>query len=714
MTNRRIEIDVVLNTEQVDKGFDDIEKGGVKVGETFQGVGETFSGIGSTVSSMGDEATQALGGVGESAAGAVGAVVGLGQAATTTGASFSAMLGPIGLVAVAIFEAVKAWGEYKDEVNGVNTRHDAYIASTSELTAALEELATNQVNLSRAEVERLQSASMNAKLDIETAQTIREKNAEIDKSIYRLNIQIKQEKEALAQKKLTLKTDERLGNNAQLYAVHLQAIGNAEKQLETKLKAREKLQAKLIKREQEAIDRGLKGSQNFAKFEALKEGLLRKAPKFREELAEKEKRLDEDSQLAILQLAGSTQDSLTKIARIGSERRIREINALEFANEQVRANAIKSERVRLETELEQIAAAAEAKREQKRRLDYAKYKARLAKRRAEEQKQQNELRSIQSLEIDRAEIIGADQMDIINRRYELERDAAQGNKNKLLAIDLKFQNQLLKINRDAQKQRAADEAASAAKANQLAIQQAEHRKQFIFSSLEFDAQMLEAGVDKELRLIELKYKKEIELGKHSQEEITELQRREAIERKRIRDRSFQDQFVQLEEMGKSIASAGASAAYGAIVAGEGFKDAVGQSIFALGQQASVQALFASAQAIGFLAQGNFAAAALKGKAAAAYGTAAVIAGVTANRLGVGGGGSGGGGGGGGASSPTGQPQSTTPQREQAQEQAIVYNINFGGSVIYDTRTAAEQAFASRLTQLQNRTPRGGARPRSRV
>ena len=713
MTNRRIEIDVVLNTEQVDKGFDDIEKGGVKVGETFQGVGETFSGIGSAVSSMGDEATQALGGVGESATGAVGALVGLGQAATTTGASFSAMLGPIGLVAVAIFEAVKAWGEYKDEVNGVNTRHDAYIASVTELTSALEELATYQVDLTRAEVERLQTLSMTAKLNIESAQETRARNALIDKSIFRLNIQIKEEKKAIEQKKEALKTDQRLAENSQLYAVHLQALTTAEKQLQSKLKSREKLQAKIVKKEQEAIDKALQGSKDFAKFEAEKERLLRRSPKLRGELMMKETQLSEDASIARLQQEKGTQESLTKIAIIGSNRRIREIRAQEFLDQQIKNDAIISEQKRLEQELIQIAAAAEAKKEQARRLRVSKYRARLAKRRAEEQKQQNELRSIQSLEIDRAEIIGADQMDIINRRYQLERDAAQGNKNKLLAIDLKYQNQLLKINRDAQNQRAADEAASAAKANQLAIQQAEHRKQFIFSSLEFDAQMLEAGVDKELRLIELKYKKEIELGKHSQEEITELQRREAIERKRIRDRSFEDQFVQLEEMGKSIASAGASAAYGAIVAGEGFKDAVGQSIFALGQQASVQALFASAQAIGFLAQGNFAAAALKGKAAAAYGTAAVIAGVTANRLGVGGGGSGGGGGG-GASSPTGQPQSTTPQREQAQEQAIVYNINFGGSVIYDTRTAAEQAFASRLTQLQNRTPRGGARPRSRV
>lgn len=48
-------------------------------------------------------------------------------------------------------------------------------------------------------------------------------------------------------------------------------------------------------------------------------------------------------------------------------------------------------------------------------------------------------------------------------------------------------------------------------------------------------------------------------------------------------------------------------------------------------------------------------------------------------------------------SPTGTPQtSTAPQRERAETSTIVYNVNFGGAVVYDTKRAAEMAMTQRL------------------
>jgi predicted metalloprotease len=40
---------------------------------------------------------------------------------------------------------------------------------------------------------------------------------------------------------------------------------------------------------------------------------------------------------------------------------------------------------------------------------------------------------------------------------------------------------------------------------------------------------------------------------------------------------------------------------------------------------------------------------------------------------------------------------------------MVFNINFGGAVIYDTQRAAEQALADRITNLQNTRRRGAPR-----
>ena len=66
----------------------------------------------------------------------------------------------------------------------------------------------------------------------------------------------------------------------------------------------------------------------------------------------------------------------------------------------------------------------------------------------------------------------------------------------------------------------------------------------------------------------------------------------------------------------------------------------------------------------------------------------------------------------GNNSPSSLPLTqATPDREQAETREIVYNINFGGAVIYDSRTAAEQAFADRLTNLQNQNRRGSPRRR---
>jgi len=40
---------------------------------------------------------------------------------------------------------------------------------------------------------------------------------------------------------------------------------------------------------------------------------------------------------------------------------------------------------------------------------------------------------------------------------------------------------------------------------------------------------------------------------------------------------------------------------------------------------------------------------------------------------------------------------------------MVFNINFGGAVIYDTKRSAEQALADRITSLQNTRRRGAPR-----
>lgn len=308
---------------------------------------------------------------------------------------------------------------------------------------------------------------------------------------------------------------------------------------------------------------------------------------------------------------------------------------------------------------------------------------------------EQELRMIRALELQRMEINGVDQLEILRLRYEDELKLAKDSLNAQRIARLQYENAVDRIVQEDIRKDEEREKKRIAKAFEIG---------------EFNLNLMSDGLDKEIALMELRYEKERQLSAETQDDITEINRRAIAERKAINDKFLIAEFDKLKELGKSLASAGIEAAYGSIVAQGEFKKSVGDAIFSLGQQAAVQAVFQGAEALAFLAQGNIAGAALKGKAAAAYAGVATIAGVAAAKMGVGGSSAGGGG---AESSPTAIPQQAQrPEREQADSREIVYNINFGGAVIYDTKTAAEQAFADRLTNLQNRTRRGSPRQRA--
>jgi hypothetical protein len=263
-------------------------------------------------------------------------------------------------------------------------------------------------------------------------------------------------------------------------------------------------------------------------------------------------------------------------------------------------------------------------------------------------------------------------------------------------IDLRYENQRLAIQAEAD-----------AKAEEERKRQEEHRRNFILESQEFDISMMKMGTDRELAELELKYRREREMKQRSEEEMTELTRRYNIERAQIEERAVNAQINRIGEVTSNLGSGLASAAYSALVFGDSFQESTARVIGGLGQQAAVEALISTAKGIAASVL-NPAAAGAHFAAAAQFGVAAAVAGVASAGLS-------GGGGGGGASavSPTGSPQiAPTPEREQAESSSMVFNINFGGAVIYDSKQAAEQAMADRITRLQNVQRRGAPRRRS--
>ena len=682
MANNQVEIDVVLNAEQAEQGFDKLEQGS-------KAVGESFSSVGKAVSTLGGEANQALGGVGESLSGVVDGFGELATASKAGGASFTALAGPIGIAVVALMELINSFKEYSSEVSGASLKIEAYRASASELTSIIEELSDAQVKLNKADIEAFRIQSQRAQALTEEGQLLNEKGAE-------LRAEIELQKDAIAEIQKKTKSENTYYVQRLFY----------ESAIEAKLQDIARLEAKLTPITQKSDSLSIKGAKERAKLTEMREDKLKESPEFLKKIRELEAKITSEADKNLLQATKNTIDSQIKIARLGSQQKEREIKAIEDISEQVRSKAIKGERARLQAEITAIEKAGADKRKaeaEKRRQRAQAERARAkAMELAEARQLQAELRNIRALELESMRLQGTDAIALVLERFNDEIALAEGNANKIIIANKRYENEITKLQQDARKKRFQEEQA-----------QAQQRANFIHSTLEFDAQQIEDQTARELALLDLRYEKEIRLNKRTQEEITELQRRQSIEREKIQNSTMDAQIVKLGEFTKQFGTGFAQATYNSLLFGESFQKSIGNVLIGLGQQASVEALMELAKGFSKLANPlTSALAPAHFKSAAIFTGAAAAAGVAGKALG-------GGGNAGvttastGATSPTGTPQTaTTPDREQAETSSMVFNINFGGAVIYDTKKSAEQALADRITNIQNTRRRGAPRKRA--
>jgi len=684
MATNEIEIEVTLDDKNALKGLDKLEKAG-------ESVGEGFSALGSSVSAMGGELNETLGSLGESVGGVASSMTGLTQAAKGAGGSFTAMIGPIGAVAVAIASAYHALQDYIGASRDAEIRTEAYKASAAELTAFIEELAVAQVKLNAEQIRELDELTREAKFRIERAQLIREENAERRSQI-----------DLLAQEIDVLKA---MSESARATFGDLATLGMSQ-MIEAKLKAQEKLQAKVNKTSALAIGLAQEGASEFAKAEARKEELLKQAPEFREQVEEKERQLLEQAQVNRLARVKDSAEAQIVTAVTASERKVREINKIEDVAERAKNEAIAAERERLQAQIDDINKKAADKRRAEQAKRLADQRARAAKELALERLKQAELARIRRAEIEQLKISGSGALEVLQLQYDLEVELAGDNQRKLTALELEFENRRTVIVQEEERKRQ-EAARVAAEEEQRKAQQ---RQAFILSSLEFDARMMEDGLDKELTLLDLKYRREVELAEHSQEELTELQRRHEAERLAITERSVKTQIETLAQYTSTVSQGLAESAYNAALFGESFSQSIGEVLVSLGRQAGVESLMELARGTAALFL-NPALASNHFIASGIFGAAAAVAGSAGAALG------GGGGGGGGASvaargaSPSGAPQTApAPERERAESTSMVFNINFGnGSTIYDTKRAAQDAMASEIMRTMNRQRRGSPR-----
>lgn len=222
-----------------------------------------------------------------------------------------------------------------------------------------------------------------------------------------------------------------------------------------------------------------------------------------------------------------------------------------------------------------------------------------------------------------------------------------------------------------------------------------------------ETQLETAQINRQRELMALEEKQEADRRAAEMQRIEALQR--SIELTRQEAQALQElSSVDMSKITLAVENFGQGLVFASLAAlqsGESVSAAVGEALKAIALQAGVEAIMQTAKGTAALfTPGGQAEAAGHFKAAAFFGAAAIAAGSAGSALSA----SGGGGGGAGAS-PTGAAQSIRDRDFDRDEErgGVTINVNMGQAVIYDTKAAAERAFADRVVQAIN-TPRRGA------
>ena len=768
MADNTVEIDVVLTgTEEAVEGFESI-------GETSAAMAERFE---KDNSKLGEGLGSLTGNVTEM----VGSVKGLGQAFKMSGTSMIGMLPAIGAVVAAGYALYETFLNISGAAEEAERAEENMAAAASDLQSKLEALAEKGVIPTGEELQKFTEMTIKAQFakdQLETSMTNKVTPA-MEKYNDLLSEQRKHQ-QAVAKETFTTNTayleatrrlpqlDKELAKARAKLTEKLKGYRAEQHQVETDIKAAAKQEQEFEERSTEARLALIK--ENKARLDALR--LMSQETTEAEEQVKAFASLQKEKRaLFDLELKRAEDDDNEEYIKDLNDRLKAELKNLN------QRSIIKKRGVK---DREDIREAASQKREAEEEKERSKRMARAAayqaKRAAIERQNQAELKTIRELGYQQLSLEGVEVQDLLEMRYQDELKQAENNQNLRLIAEMRYQNALTKIQTDKEKQdeqlRLQDEQAEQDQQQRLAKQ----RQSFIESTMAFDAQRIEDQTTRELALLDIRYQKEFGLAEYTQEQITELQRRQALERQDILDQSLNASIEKMKGMAEDLAKTSTSAIYQSLVdagqfdlqfeelkysleenVGRAREEMInaqasndiqlvrqkeeeitnitrdyetqrqqiraqqsqamplmfGQILKGLGQEAAVESMMETAKGIStlftapVLAGNHFAAAGVFAGAAALAGAAGAgltnSANTAISRAGRGGGG-------GGALSPLGSPQTApSPQREEAETSSMVFNINFGGAVIYDTQRAAEQAMADRITTLQNTRRRGAPR-----
>lgn len=710
MAENKVVIDVeVEGVQQAQKDLEKVQGSTAEIGESVKGVGESFKGVGAIVSAQGGVMGEAFNSLGESVGGLVDGFGAMGDALENGGksgvATFMNMLGPISAIAGALALAIEAFNQFTGAAKEAEQIEAAVSAAAGDLTAKMEELADKGIKPTNDQLKDLISLNSEARLKLEI---LNEKNASLTK-VY--TEQIKAQKMlADEQRRYASQTNERLKSDEYLIASQMRlaeadkAVGKAQDELtkgyEIALPAIQKAQEyqrDLAMTEQEAKD-ALKAQLEIQK--EYSDLLLNTSTlsAYEKSILQKEKDLSIERRLA--DQHGKTTKEIQALTKV-----IEEENKARQSSDVLQLKEIKNQQ-----EIEQIKQAEtdRLKSEQKARSDAFK---------ARQMQIISEQSQINALEIQLTKSGLDEQMALAENNYKTAQQLNKNNKNQLLIAEKQYQLAIQGIN-DQQLAQEQAKIAEQARINQdLINQQIAHEEATYQASIQYQQKQqelrdkiaildIEAGKDEYKKQLDLLAKnQEIELRSVENNELAkaEIQKRYANQRVKVESYAAS----QMGEMATATTQAFASSVAGAIMGAQSMEEAIKATLEGLAQEAIARSIFATAMGFSALALGPVGgvSASQYFQSAALFAGVGAIAGVSSKAMG------GGGGGGSSASvSPTGLAQAQAPTRPEASKaEPMVFNINFGGSVIYDTKAAAERAFADRIVRQINNSNRGMVR-----
>ena len=699
-----VEIQVELD------GAGKAEKSLNALGKSAQTAASGFSQVGDALSDSSNRMASTAGAVSSSIGSLTTGIAELSSASKLAGAGFTAMLGPLATVGTALVGVIYTVTQYINSSNNLEERLQALRMGASEFTQTLEQLADAQVKLTEVEQLELLQLSKNAQSQTEYVQLLREGEGVFGKRLARA-----QKATVLAQEELD---QARKAAEAQRVSIRLGLERN--QQLSAAARAHAEQQA-MLRLTADARNKLAVAQRAEAQIEKELLPLIKEASEARRVFT---KRVDELT------------EARGRSAREAAERE--RLKLIEEIAQQLKALGA----LQITTEAEAAQATLGSAKFQLRQLEL------------QQQQRISQVRALEAAQIERINRVAAAEKaallaqaragevtysSIIDKELAVDRRRAEQQER--LALDRELAETLIiesAVQRRKAIRRAAHKERQARAAQMRASAEANERAELMEAARleEAKIRLYLQGEEQRIALIELRHNTAQALAQtEAQREIAELNRKRElldVERRRAEQQEKMSATIaqllkdlpklqadlnrQIAEMTEfdfgplidSMAAYGEGTLYAAVnaaFAGESIKAAVGEALKAVAIQATVQGLMATAKGVGALFTGAPAAGFFK--EAALYASAAAIAGSAGAALSGGGGGARSGGGGG--ASPSGAAQrAPQQQRDRDEDRApVTINVNMGNATIYDTRAAAERAFADRVVRVIN-TPRRGA------